>query len=799
MAEQSVNLLATKSAYLMEDDPYTPHPTSTGTSYLLSLTTNGKGRRLLFYYEALPDALKRYALKRVQFMLYCSKGQYGTDDLYVYAYGDFDPATITWDNASRGYYSVGRYEAPISQALAWANRLSDPYHSDAASRSQDAAEFLKRGGAQFFDSMGSNIPGISASFVWYGRTMLSGGGAPYAQIVYDDAVTIKSKPSLKAKLASYFNTSKAQTVSWDLVSDNSTYHCADENWEQDSAVFYWRYSGGSTWNQIAVSGSAQAVTIPAYTFESGSTVEYYVATTDTDGTTASSATFSVTAAKTQVTVTAGPTSGYKDPRTATTFDGYFTVEKSSDVYPTGSMSLFYKEAGAANYTEVSFTDLTTPIVIPANTFNTGTTVSWYLSGTDGSGYASTSPVYTFSTAAGTATAVAQAPIGSAEDGSAPIQFRWLLTTADGQAVSRTRVWWKLPTEDNNSWHVLVDVNEAIYSYTAAAGTFSAGTIQWKVQAFNVDGTAGPWDANIPNAKEFLCVMAPTPPAGLTTDNMPFVTVSWQSSEQQAYEISIDGKVVQTAFGADVYSWTSPDYLADGAHEIRVRVQGAFGLWSQPSTVACVISNQSSDSLTLFGDFEADARLEWSTGSARTDFLIYRDGVRIGHTAQSSFADRTVLGEHDWTVINRLADGNYDKSNTIRATLETDVSLIADLSEAGSSWIRLRLSERSAGVQMFQKTRTHSLRHFCGAAYPVMELSPFTDLSASYDTAFLPEDPGAEALEALFGKTVILKSRRGNVMIGVLVQLTKSVEDFYTIYSFSLQRIHWEDYRDDAGN
>ena len=799
MAEQTVNLYAVKSAYLTEAEPVTPHPTNSTSVYQLTRDASFNDRKLIFGYEELPSNLKRKALIRAQFELYNHRGQYNRYDLSVTACPDFDANTATWENAGANLGNVGVFsKGDTTQPLNWANRLSDVYGEAGRGRSGLAKAFLATGCAAFLDGNGIQT-GLAIDEIWEAKAVLANGTAPYATIVYDDAITIQSKPSWLVKLINYFDTSRAHTLSWALVSDNAQWRCADETWEQASAVFKWRYSGDNSWNEISVSGSTQEVTIPAYTFTSGSTVEYTITTTDTEGHSATTATATVIAAKTQVTATEGPTSGYKDPRTATTFDGYLAVEKWNYIYPQGSMSLFWKVSTDANYTEVAFTNLETPVVIAANTFQAASTINWYLSGTDQTGYASTTPVYSFSTAAGTATAVAQSPIGSAEDGSAPIEFKWLLTSSDGQTPSAVDLWWKLPTESSSSFHPLLSQASARTSYTAPAGTFSAGEIQWVVRAYNIDGTAGPWSTPDSGYYSFLCVSAPAAPEGLTTDNMPFLTVSWQSAEQQAYEIKIDGKIVASAFGADVYSWTSPDWLEDGAHEISVRVQGAFGLWSQPATVACVISNQSSDALILSGDFDTDAGLEWSTGSARTDFLIYRDGVRIGHTAQNSFADRTVLGEHDWTVINRLADGNYDKSNTIRATLETDVSLIADLSDAGSSWIRLRLSERSAGVQMFQKSRTHSLRHFSGASYPVLELSPFTDLTASYDTAFMPEDPAAEELEALFGKPVVLKSRRGNVMIGALVRLSKSVEDFYNVYSFTLQRIHWEDFIDEAGD
>ena len=49
------------------------------------------------------------------------------------------------------------------------------------------------------------------------------------------------------------------------------------------------------------------------------------------------------------------------------------------------------------------------------------------------------------------------------------------------------------------------------------------------------------------------------------------------------------------------------------------------------------------------------------------------------------------------------------------------------------------------------------------------------------------------LEALRGKVIILKSRGGNVTIGSLGNLQKRVTAFYVAYTFTIQRIHVEDF------
>lgn len=80
------------------------------------------------------------------------------------------------------------------------------------------------------------------------------------------------------------------------------------------------------------------------------------------------------------------------------------------------------------------------------------------------------------------------------------------------------------------------------------------------------------------------------------------------------------------------------------------------------------------------------------------------------------------------------------------------------------------------------------RHFEGAEYPVVETSDFSDRYANYTVAFTGRKC-AEAFEALRGKTVIIKSRAREMMVGVLTEFEKRVGNFYITYQFSIRQIH----------
>jgi hypothetical protein len=228
----------------------------------------------------------------------------------------------------------------------------------------------------------------------------------------------------------------------------------------------------------------------------------------------------------------------------------------------------------------------------------------------------------------------------------------------------------------------------------------------------------------------------------------------------------------------------------------VRIQGVYGLWSAQSSTVCNIANSPDAELILSGQFDVDAELTWTRTPINDglSYWIYRDGRRIGHNDEGEFIDRFVLGEHSYYIIEELTNGNYNRSQTITGIMKSCITRISQID--GFAWLDLPLSENSNSKQSFSWSKPVTLRHVSGAAYPIAELSAFEDRSVVYDCAFTDVASGRE-LEAMRGKTVIIKSRGGEVVIGPLTTLDKVTGDFYIVYRFTIQQIHWEDFVDDA--
>lgn len=486
-------------------------------------------------------------------------------------------------------------------------------------------------------------------------------------------------------------------------------------------------------------------------------------------------------------VTGTPSSGYTPKNEAATFRWSYTAPDNTAEKPTVASSRFaYRKTASGNFTFVNAGSALS-YTAPAGTFADTDTVYWYPEVTLSNGQVirptntlGTAITYQLSTVEPAFTAVAVSPDGTIEDGSGPITFTWTASNSVGSTPSGAEL--QYSADGGTTWTALGSVTGSALSYTAPANTVPGGQISWRVRALNSGGTPGEWSDSL----SFISVAAPAAPS-VSTDAAPFTTITWNAVGQQAYEVLVDGVSYGVRFGAGKI-FTLPQPLADGNHTAAVRIQGAYGLWSQPGEAVFTVQNVPAGSIELSGEFGVDAELFWSASPSGEDFLIYRDGVQIGHTAETGFTDRRALGTHEWTVLLRQADGNYTRSNAVTGTTAVEGTMIAPLS--GGPWLSLRLTEASLPARQYNFSRSHSLRHFSGSALPVLELTPYENKTGSFQCAF--KDPAeARAFEALWGQVVVVKSQE-NVITGGLMNLDKAQNAFYIAYAFTIEEIALEE-------
>ena len=498
--------------------------------------------------------------------------------------------------------------------------------------------------------------------------------------------------------------------------------------------------------------------------------------------------------KSKIEVQSGPTGGYSDPRNATQFSWVFVKDDTyycvDDTFEQSAATLYWKESTAENYTAVSASGSTKSVTIPANTFPTNAVIQWYVSGTDDCGTSSQTPVYSFSTSAPLITSTPISPINTIEDGQSEITLQWSFSSTDGRSPTRFFLYWR--ESGASVWQTLYDPGAGVIatSYNVPAGTFSAGSVEWGVQALNVDEVAG-----AVGSATFINFAAPTV-SNVSADAVPFSTVTWQASDQQAYRIMVDDVLYGPYFGTEK-TFELPDYLVDGNHTIKVSVVGTYALWSDWAQTTVSIQNIPGEAISIDAEAMVDVSILIYTQESNPLFLIYRDGVLIGKTNQNIFADRFALGEHTYKVVSKLANGNYNMSNELTMTAYVENTHVALLE--GGEWLEIKYTTKDQRDPAYEDSVTVSYNHITGSEYPSAVISQYCNKKVSCSALFLnTQEVERKAFESMYRKPVIFKFRDGTVFIGVLDSWSKRpVRSNYTEYTFSVTQIDFEDFTDDT--
>lgn len=459
---------------------------------------------------------------------------------------------------------------------------------------------------------------------------------------------------------------------------NFAWQTADTWGAQTKAELQWSLDNAAWTDLATVNGSGTAWTAPALTFPAGTiwwrvraTNEYFEVGPWSNG-----VSFTVEySAQSQVEPVDTPTSGTINASVDRVFS--VVLRASGAVYTpftVAEATLYWRSGTGGAYTEAPMTPdgSRASCLIPAGTFPSGT-IQWYAEATDNTGSTTETELYTLSTLSAAVEAVPLSPVNTVESGSGPITFRWFYGSVDAQpqGAAQLRV-----SYDGEEWTTLATVTDAgARSYTVPKNSFAAGTIWWQVRAKTVSGDYGPWSASA----SFVCYAAPLI-EGVLADQAPFMTVTWQTEGQLAYEIDVDGAVYGPYFGAEVRSFTLPEPLEDGLHTARVRAQNKYGLWSEWSETAFITQNSGTQALTLSVEADVDAKLTWTGGSSVTPPVITVQPVDMQATEglMSFSVDAAGAGlRYQWYKQEASASGWSEIPGTDKKVLTLDVTASLD--------------------------------------------------------------------------------------------------------------------------
>ena len=350
----------------------------------------------------------------------------------------------------------------------------------------------------------------------------------------------------------------------------------------------------AAWTNLAtINGSAQTWTAPKLTFPGG-TIYWRARVTNDFGVVGQwSSSVSFTArydAVSQVYPVNSQTSGNFSRTANKTFQvGLETTGQVPTPFSIASAVFHWRSGTSGTWTDVSMTPVTEALVayvtIPGGTFPAGQ-MQWYAEATDNTGRTTETDVYTLTALTAAVVATPLSPINTVEAANSEIYFYWTVASADGSAQNATKFKIYPPVGDVEEYTFYGDYD----STYVLANHFTAGTVQWQVQARNTAGVWSEWSELV----SFRVMGAPTV-EGVTGDGKPFLTITWQTPTgsdygQQAYKIEVDGKLYGPYFGANARSYTLKEPLEDGPHTVKVAAQNRFGLWSEWAEGNVVVAN-----------------------------------------------------------------------------------------------------------------------------------------------------------------------------------------------------------------
>ena len=346
-------------------------------------------------------------------------------------------------------------------------------------------------------------------------------------------------------------------------------------------------------------------------------------------------------------VTPDKTGGYIAPAVANAIKlNPAVVDTMMTQYSVKSGVFYYKKTSASSYSSISFTGNT--VTIPANTLDEDSEYNYYFTAVSDDDQTATTEIYTVSTGDMVGTVTALSPNNVIVYGEPT--FTWLYENALGNLQTAFDL--QIST-DAVSWSdVATHEPSADTAYTTNVSI--GGNLYWRVRSYNQADVASEWS----NVLSFSNILPPSPPTITGVSGTGRITVTWNSTNQIAYQVMIGEHDSGWVFSANK-SYFLNEYLADGTYEIKVRVTNGIGLVSEWATMsysqtgsvagpsASIEMKEGYNEITISGSFDR--------------CYIIRNGVVIAETAAGTYTDYFCNGTDNYVVRGVNADDTFGDS------------------------------------------------------------------------------------------------------------------------------------------
>ena len=692
--------------------------------------------------------------------------------VYTLDSGGFSESTATWQNTiNRGISAVAEitpYTTQIPDEYVW-NTVPVALYS-----TSEKATFVKKLIQSGFVVLPTVLTWTTTFEYASGTFHLHTANSPNKPklVVYYTSPIVRVTPNIQSGTTIYRNAGK--TVSWSFgwQSDAKMYGVPQQTRADIKCE-----SGGQT-KTITVYGNGTSAVIPAGTFTQA-TGRIQITVTSTAGGTATSQWIDVNTPEVGVVVTPSISDGFFIPKNEPKSISWSLAWNPSDVISGNpqqrSATVACKDGQTTKNINVSNGALTA--IIPAGTFTQDSGQIQITVNTEKSS-PSTTKWITVNTVDQPGTAVAVKPRGEKINGDADNIFYWEYNNPAG--TSQTKAELQISYNDGGKWEALATVTTPIKWTTIPAGKLMPGSCSWRVRCYNSDGVAGEY-----SEPAYLIVEAkPKTPSYVVTDAKPLLTVNWASVNQQGYQLQVtrQSKVVYDSgivFGV-VTKHKVPVLLEDGAYQIMVRIIDIQGAWSDWKSTSANIHNTTGKAISV--DLKSvwyGVRLAWETSQVYSAYYILRDGIPVAKTIEKTWTDWETAGRHKYTV-RGIQNGYYTDSKSL---IGIPAIRYAGICEKGKNdWVLLKYHEGSPFTHEESNASEIEYVYYAGRSLPVPY--PLGQKAVTHSLEFTVKNQEEwQKIKSLVGKMVVYKDYRGNLITGMLDDISVSHTKRIT---FSLQ-------------
>ena len=260
------------------------------------------------------------------------------------------------------------------------------------------------------------------------------------------------------------------------------------------------------------------------------------------------------------------------------------------------------------------------------------------------------------------------PVGTYVSEDTDLLFAWNWETTTGSSQAAVQLEYKLKTAEN--WTV-VSLTQTNHTYLLTGGLSVQGVYQWRIKGTNDAGEVSDYSS----IAEFNVVGQPAAPVIDNVPNKALTTITWTTTDQNAFDIQIidsnNKKVIDDSVASSVASY-KPNIFLKGSYTAKVRVRNSTGLVSDWGTKAFTINaaGPTKPNILLFQN-GVHISIETTT-AASTNYAVVRqegeDGAEeiLGTMTAGKFTDSTFGFDRQYKYIVRAwATGGYTDSDPER--------------------------------------------------------------------------------------------------------------------------------------